>query len=162
MPRTVIVLTEDALRSTDADHIAALHPGADVRAEVLVAADTERHVVADLIDHLGLLDLRAAWDDVVGHHPSEAEARTEAADAVDVSVAELARAGLPATGYVVPEDPMPAVARAVGQTGAVELIVVTKPQMLEDTFHRTWSYRAREAFGIPVLHFYTGTEAVGR
>lgn len=160
MPRTVVVLTEDALRPTDAAHIAALHPEEDVEVEVLVPADTERNVVADLIDHLGLLDLRAAWDDVVGHH-SAVEARTEAAQALATSLAELARAGVVAAGYVVDDDPMPALARAIGSRTAVELIVVTAPQMLEDTFHRTWAHKARESFGIPVLHFYTGTERVG-
>ncbi len=162
MSRTVIILSEDALRSTDADHIAALHPGADIRAEVLVPADTERNVVSEFIDHLGLLDLRAAWDDVLGHHPTENEARAEASEAVETSVAELTRAGLPATGYVVADDPLPAVSRAIGQAGAIELIVVTEPQMVEDTFHRSWAVRARETLGIPVLHFYTGTDFVGR
>lgn len=161
MSRTVIVLTEDALRPTDADHIAALHPEEDVRIEVLVPADTERNVVAEFIDHLGMLDLRAAWDAVVGHHASDAEARSEAAVALASSLAELEHAGLRATGYVVEDDPLPAVARAIGRRSAVELIVVTTPQMLEDTFHRTWAHRAREAFGLPVLHFYTGTERVG-
>lgn len=161
MSRTVIVLTEDALRPSDAQHIAALHPEEDVEVEVLVPADTERHVVAEFVDHLGMLDLRAAWDAVVGRHPDAAQARAEAADALAGSVAELERAGMAAGGAVVDDDPMPALARAIGRTSAVDLVVVTTPQMLEDTFHRTWAHRARESFGIPVLHFYTGTTRVG-
>jgi hypothetical protein len=159
--RTVIVLTEDALRPSDAAHIAALHPEPDVTVEVLVPADTERNVVATIIDHLGLLDLRAVWDDVVGRHPSPENARSHAAAATNASVAELEHAGVTARGRVVADDPLQDVAKAIAATSATELIVVTKPQMLEDTFHRDWAHRARVAFGLPVLHFYTGTEFVG-
>lgn len=159
MARTIIVLTEDALRPSDAAHVVALYPDAAV--EVLVPADTERNVVAELVDSLGLLDLRAAWDAVVGHHPDATAARSEAAAALEASLAELGRAGAEATGRVVEDDPIPALSRTIGGTGASEIVVVTRPQMLEDTFHTTWAHRAREEFGIPVLHFYTGTEFVG-
>jgi len=83
--RTIIVLTEDALRPSDAARIVALYP--EDQFEVLVPADTERNVVAEFVDSLGLLDLRAAWDAVVGRHPSASEARTEAAEAVAASIA---------------------------------------------------------------------------
>ena len=159
MARTIIVLTEDALRPADVTHIVGLYP--EDRFEVLVPADTERNVVAELVDNLGLLDLRAAWDAVVGRHPSAGEARTEAAEALALSLAELGAAGATADGHVVDDDPLPAVAKSIVATEAAELVVVTRPQMLEDTFHRSWAHRAREEFGIPVLHFYTGTDFVG-
>ena len=163
MTQTVVVLTEEALRPSDAAHIGSLHPEPDVNVEVLVPADTEQNVVAAIIDHLGLLDLRAVWDDVVGRRrrPSREEALSEAAQAVQNSVAVLRGVGLAAQGRVVQDDPLPDLARTITATSATELIVVTKPQMLEDTFHRDWAHRARESFGIPVLHFYTGTEFVG-
>jgi hypothetical protein len=158
--RTIIVLTEDALRPSDAAHLVALYPE-DARFEVLVPADTERNVVSELVDSLGLLDLRAAWDAVVGRHPDAAQARTEAGKALAASLAELRRAGGEGEGRVVEDDPIPALSRAIGGTGAAEVVVVTRPQMLEDTFHTSWAHRAREEFGIPVLHFYTGTRFVG-
>ncbi len=161
MARTVIVLTEDALRPSDVAGIAGLHPEPDTRFEVLVPADTEQNVVAAIIDHLGLLDLRAVWDDVVGKHKDEAEARTDAAQALSASLAELAEAGCAADGRVVQDNPLPDLAKTIAATRAAELIVVTKPQMLEDTFHRDWAHRAREEFGLPVLHFYTGSGRVG-
>ena len=98
---------------------------------------------------------------VAGHHPDAATARTEAEEALRASLLEMERAGAQAAGRVVEDDPLPAVSRAIGGTGADELVVVTRPQMLEDTFHTTWAHRAREEFGIPVLHFYTGTDFVG-
>lgn len=161
MARTVIVLTEGALRPSDAAHIGRLHPEPDTLVEVLVPADTEQNVVAAIIDDLGLLDLRAMWDDVVGRHPSPEEARSDAANAVVASVKALRGVGLTAQGRVVADDPIPDLGKTLAATDADELVVVTKPQMLEDTFHRDWAHRAREKFGIPVLHFYTGTEFVG-
>lgn len=161
MARTVVVLTETALRPSDAAHISKLHPEPDTLVEVLVPADTEQNVVAAIIDDLGLLDLRAMWDDLVGRRPSPDEARTDAANAVVTSVKALRGVGLTAQGRVVGDDPIPDLARTIAATEADELVVVTKPQMLEDTFHRDWAHRAREKFGIPVLHFYTGTEFVG-
>ena len=161
MARIVIVLTEDALRPSDAANIAALHPEPETTFEVLVPADTEQNVVAAIIDHLGLLDLQAVWDDVVGRHKPEEQVRVDAADALAASLAELAHAGLTAQGRVVEDDPLPDLAKTITATSAAELIVVTKPQMLEDTFHRDWAHRARDAFGLPVLHFYTGTTRVG-
>lgn len=160
MTRIVIVLTEDALRPGDAEHIVELY-STDVAFEVLVPADTERNVVSELVDSLGLLDLRSAWDAVVGRHPDAATARTEASEALAASIAALRRLGARADGRVVEDDPIPALSRAIGGTGAEEVVVVTRPQMLEDTFHRSWAHRAREEFGIPVLHFYTGTDFVG-
>lgn len=161
MTRTVIVLTEDALHPRDAAHIAELHPEPDVHVHVLVPADTERHVVAEIIDHLGLLDLRGVWDEIVGRHPGPDQARLTAARALAESVRALGAVGLDADGRVVEDDPLPDVAKVLAATSAAELIVVTTPQMLEDTFHRGWAHRARETFGIPVLHFYTGTEFIG-
>lgn len=161
MTRTVIVLAEDALRPSDAAHIGWLHPEPDIRIEVLVPADTEQNVVAAMIDHLGLLDLRAIWDDVVGGHPNPDEARQEADRALASSLAVLHGVGLSAQGRVVDDDPLPDLAKTIAATSAHELIVVTKPQMLEETFHRDWAHRARESFGLPVLHFYTGTDFVG-
>ena len=44
---------------------------------------------------------------------------------------------------------------------ADEVIIVTMPHAVEDTFHSDWASRARETLGVPVLHFYTGTNLLG-
>ena len=119
MTRTVVVLTEGALRPSDAAHIAALLTPDDAQVEVLVPADTEHHLVAEIIDHLGLLNLRAIWNEVVGKHPSPEQARFDAAAAVTRSVNELRGAGLEAHGRVVADDPMPDLDKTITATGAI-------------------------------------------
>jgi hypothetical protein len=44
---------------------------------------------------------------------------------------------------------------------ASEVIVVTEPHAVEDTFHTDWASRARETLGVPVLHMYAGDWRLG-
>ena len=62
---------------------------------------------------------------------------------------------------VVQDDPLPSLVQAVRSHGAFEVVVVTAPKMLDDTFRRDWASRAREALGVPVLHLYTGSSIIG-
>ncbi|GAA1986796.1 hypothetical protein GCM10009718_25300 [Isoptericola halotolerans] len=159
-PRTVVVLTEDALTSADVEHITSLHPDDDVTYRVLVPADTEHNVVASVLDHLGMLELRAAWEDLVGREPDPAEATATAAEQVAESVGLLRAAGSVASGEVTEDDPLPTLRRAVSD-GGDEVVVVTYPHAVEDTFHTDWASRAREVLHVPVLHLYAGTSELG-
>ena len=160
MTETVVVLTEDALRPSDARQIVAHYDDRDVTFQVLVPADTQRNVLVDVIDALGILDLREAWDDLT-EEPDAPEARSEAAEAVSTSVARFDDVGGRAEGVVVQDDPLPALTQAVNNLRAAEVVVVTAPKLLSDTFRRDWASRAREALGVPVLHLYTGSSIIG-
>ncbi|WP_277213715.1 hypothetical protein [Isoptericola croceus] len=159
-PWTVVVLTEDALTSADVEHITSLHPDEDVAYRVLVPADTEHNVVASVLDHLGMLELRAAWDDLLGREPNPEQATTTAAEQVVESVELLRAAGVTAQGEVTQDDPLPALRAAVA-TGAQEIVVVTYPHAVEDTFHTDWASKARDTLQVPVLHLYAGTSELG-
>lgn len=159
MPR-IILLTEDALRPSDVENIRTLHGADPLTITVLVPADTERNVVADFIDHLSLFELRQAWDAITDRE-TESEARQEASDSLEQTVAALQAAGAQVTGTVVDDDPLPALTQAVTNGEVDEVIVVTRPHAVEDTFHQDWASRARENLGVPVLHFYTGTNLLG-
>jgi len=159
--QTVVVLTEETLLDTDVAQIVRHYAERDVRFEVLVPADTERNVLREVINDLGLLDLREAWDDLTDPDPDDREARVEAAEALRLSLALLEAAGATADGVVVQDDPLPALTQAVANHRAAEVVVVTKPKMLDDTFRRDWASRAREALGVPVLHLYTGSSIIG-
>lgn len=161
MTQTVIVLTEDTLLDTDVHQIVGHYTGRDVQYRVLVPAESHRNVLVEVINHLGMLDLREAWEDVTERHPDESRARAEATEALRLSVARLERSGAAAEGVVVQGDPLPALSRAVGDLSAAEVVVVTEPKMLDDTFRRDWASRAREALGVPVLHLYTGSTIIG-
>lgn len=154
----ITVLTEEALAAADVEHILSLHTGADF--EVLVPADTEQNLLASLVDHLSLGELREAMDEVLGREPAVTPELT-AAEQLDHSLAAFAAAGATATGAVVEDDPLPALHAAVDERGADEVIVVTTPHALEDTFHTDWASRARDELKVPVMHLYAGTSQLG-
>jgi hypothetical protein len=157
---TVVVLTEDALTTADVTHITSLHPDTEVTYRVLVPADTEHNVVSSVLDHLGMLELRAAWSELIGREPSPEAATRSAGEQVVESVEALRATGATATGEVTQDDPLPALSAAVA-AGGDEVVVVTYPHAVEDTFHTDWASRAREELHVPVLHLYAGTSELG-
>lgn len=158
---TVVVLTEDTLVDADVAQILALHDDPSLTYRVLVPADTERNMLVSFVDHLGLGNLRRALDDVIGREPEPTEAKAEAADQLAQSLATFAAAGATADGRIVEDDPLPALKAAVAAGWAREVVVVTYPHAVEDTFHRDWASRAREVLQVPVLHLYSGTSELG-
>jgi hypothetical protein len=158
---TIVLLTEQALDAPDAARIADLHEGETLDYFVLVPADTERNLLADVIDHLSLGELREALDAVRGREPKADAARAGASDALTASVSALQGLGAHAAGEVTQDDPLPSLAHAVTAQSAREVVIVTRPHAVEDTFHRDWASRAREVLGVPVLHVYAGTTFLG-
>jgi hypothetical protein len=155
----IVILTEEALTAADAERLTGLHADEPIRYRVLVPADVERNLLADVLDHLSLFQLREAWEAARGE---EEPSRAEAAVALKQSVAALIAAGVPAEGRVVEGDPVSALREEVASDGETqEVIVVTRPQLVEDTFHRDWASRAREVLGVPVLHVYAGSSFLG-
>jgi hypothetical protein len=173
----VLVLTEDTLTSADVDHITRLHAEDPVAYRVLVPADTERNVVTSIIDHLGMGELRQAWDDLRGKEPDARQATATAVERLEGSVKALRAAGVEVDGFVTDDDPLPALRAEVerlggeaagpdavgvqGPAGVREAVVVTYPHAVEDTFHSDWASRAREELHVPVLHLYLGTSELG-
>jgi hypothetical protein len=158
---TVIVLTEEALDAGDAARISALHEDETLNYRVLVPADTERNLLADVLDHLSLLELREAMDALRGKEHRHGDKPQDAGMALAASVEALQGLGVDATGEVTEDDPLPALHSAVERFGAREVVVVTRPHAVEDTFHRDWASRARDELGVPVLHVYAGTTFLG-
>lgn len=156
----VVVLTEQALGEADARHVTGLHQGEAVRYQVLVPADTERNLLVDVLDHLSLGELRKALAGLRSD-PDPHEARADAAQALAASLAALRAAGAEADGAVTDDDPLPSLEAAVAAAPAREVVVVTRPHAVEDTFHRDWASKARERLGVPVLHVYAGTTFLG-
>lgn len=161
MADLIVILTEQALDAGDAARITALHEDEALRYHVLVPADTERNLLVDVVDHLSLLELRKALHAVRGREPSGDQARATAAQALSASLAALRGNGAQAEGEVTTDDPLPAVRTSVAELGAREVVVVTRPHAVEDTFHRDWASRARDELGVPVLHVYAGTTFLG-
>jgi len=156
---SIVLLTEEALTTADAERLTRLHADEEVRYRVLVPADVERNLLADVLDHLSLFQLREALEAVRG---DEEPSRAEAATALEQSLAALAGVGVPAEGLVIEGDPVTELQKAVvADASTQEVIVVTRPHAVEDTFHTDWASRARELLGVPVLHVYAGSSFLG-
>jgi nucleotide-binding universal stress UspA family protein len=76
----------------------------------------------------------------------------EARAQVEASVRRLQATGARATGHVVSGEPIEALVTAVGELGAAEVIVLTRPHVVAEFFHLDWTSRARRKLGVPVLH----------
>lgn len=161
MAGPIVILTEQALGSGDADRILTLHRDEEPTFYVLVPADTQRNLLVDVVDHLSMLELRAALDSLRRHEPTGDAARADADEALRSSLEALRHTGCTVDGQVTNDDPLPAVREAVDRLGAREVVVVTRPHAVEDTFHRDWASRARDELGVPVLHVYAGTTFLG-
>ena len=156
---SIVLLTEEALTTADAERLARLHAGEEFRYLVLVPADVERNLLVDVLDHLSLFQLREALDAVRGE---EEPTRSEAASALTESLVALTGVGLTADGFVVEGDPVTALQKAVSADPDVqEVTVVTRPHAVEDTFHTDWASKARDLLGVPVLHVYAGSSFLG-
>ena len=88
-------------------------------------------------------------------------ARASAQQSLASSLEALRDLGKDAQGEVTTDDPLPAVKAEVERLGAREVVVVTRPHAVQDTFHRDWASRARDELGVPVLHVYAGTTFLG-
>ncbi|GAA4624859.1 hypothetical protein [Cellulomonas oligotrophica] len=161
MTDTILVLTEDTLAGSDVQHILDLHGGEDLAYRVLVPADTDRPLVPWIVDALSMGELREAWERATGGEPSRTQARATAQEQIDRSVAAFTAAGRTATGQITDDDPLPALRTAVAAGDVREVVVVTYPHMVEDTFHTDWASRARDQLQVPVLHLYSGTSELG-
>ncbi|MBN8882048.1 hypothetical protein EDD28_3063 [Salana multivorans] len=159
MPNTVVVITEDALLPIDVTHIRTIAgpDGTDVR--LIVPSEVRRSVVADFIDHLAVLDLKEAWEDLTGANDvTPDEAIATASDALARSVAALAEQGLDVASGTVADDVVAALRTELETAqGEIQVFAVTQPRAVADAFHRGWADRIEEELDVAVLHFYTGT-----
>lgn len=158
---TIVVLTEDTLVGADVEHILGLHDDPTLIYRVLVPADTERNMLVSFVDHLGMGQLREALSDVLRREPKPTEAKAEAADQLAESLAAFAAAGANTEGLIVDDDPLPSLRAEVAAGIVREIVVVTYPHAVEDTFHRDWASRARETLQVPVLHLYAESSELG-
>ena len=155
----IIVLTEEALKPVDVDKIVGLHADESPTYRVLVPADTDRNLLSSFLNHLSLFEMREALESL--RPVDRVEAHSDADTALASTLAEFDRHGVVATGEITADDPMPTVVEEVARLGAHEVVVVTEPHAVEDTFHTDWASKARETLGVPVLHMYAGDWRLG-
>ena len=159
VPGPTIVLTEVPLKDLDVTRITALHEGDEPAYRVLVPADTQRNVLVSVLNHLSLFEMREALESL--RPVDRTEAHTDAEATLAESLRVLTEAGVEATGAITEDDPLPTLEAEVARIHAGEVVIVTEPHAVQDTFHTDWASEARERLGVPVLHVYTGDWRLG-
>lgn len=156
---TTIVLTEVPLKPVDVERIVGLHEGDEPVFRVLVPADTKRNVLVSVLNHLSLFEMREALEAL--KPVNRTEAHTDAEQTLAESLSVLEQAGVEASGRITDDDPLPALQEEAERLDAGEIVIVTEPHAIQDTFHTDWASEARERLGRPVLHVYSGDWRLG-
>lgn len=154
---TIVLLTEATLTVHDVERVAHLHDPEPVRVHVLVPVETARNRLVAALDDIALGQLREA---VTEGGVAPEQARVSADNALQGAVSALRAAGAEAEGELVGSDPLPTTIARVRELDADEILVVTPPHLVEETFHRDWASRLRGQLDRPVLHVVSGTDRV--
>ena len=88
----------------------------------------------------------------------EDDARAEAQERLDASLAKLAEAGVQARGEVGDGDPVQAIEDALRTFGADEIIISTHPEGRSNWLERGVVEKARERFPVPITHVIVDLE----
>ncbi|MCC3274467.1 MULTISPECIES: hypothetical protein [unclassified Arthrobacter] len=161
MTSTIVVLTEESLVPGDIENLRALAGDTPTRFEVLVPADPGRNLLVDVLDNLSLLEFSAAFKNLTGDRPSKADEVKAAVTELAESLELMQASGLEATGTVTGEEPVTAVVETAKRTQADQVVVITTPHAIEDTFRTDWANEAQDRLGVPVLHLYSGSGFIG-
>ena len=87
------------------------------------------------------------------------EARAQAQQRLDASLARLRGEGIEASGEVGDGDPLQAIEDALRTFGADEIIISTHPEGRSHWLERGVVTRARERFAVPITHVVVDLEA---
>ena len=153
----VVLLIEQALSPADAAQVRSLHEGLDeqvvyhvllpledaaARIEASMGALTTGEMLASPAMTLSEVDLEAIRKDC------EERSSGELAE----TLTALTAAGAKATGQVVTDPPIDALAAKVTEVDGREAIILTRPHVVAEFFHLDWTSRARRKIGVPILH----------
>jgi len=153
---TVVLLVEQALTAADAAQVRSLHEGLEVEVHyhVLLPADDAAARVEAALGAMGTDTLPAPTMplDVEEVEAARAESERESEAALRSTLEALRTAGAVADGEIVGEDPVTALGDVVSRVDGREVIVLTRPHVVQEFFHVDWSSRARRTIGVPLLH----------
>jgi hypothetical protein len=152
--RTILVLSEGALRDHDVQRINDLFGPPPVQIRLFVPQGDDRGALTEAVEEITLGELGEVL------HPDRGFDEASARETAEAGVAALTAVGLTADAEVAPADPVAAVAAAASVEDAEQILVLTEPHPLEDTLHHDWASRLRLIAGIPVLHVLSGTDQV--
>ncbi|MGK5630382.1 indole-3-glycerol phosphate synthase [Streptomyces sp. URMC 123] len=153
---TTVLMIEKPLVPTDVELLTTLHGDEDTSFVVLMQPHGDQDRLLRALDDVALGELDQAVRE--GEEPEGNAAVRPAERALTHSLEALRAAGSEAVGQIVEEHPLDLLRSVVEQTHADEVIVLTRPHLVEEFFHRDWTSRARHKVGVPVLKLYAHEE----
>jgi hypothetical protein len=153
----VIVLAEQAMTAGDAAEVVSLHTGIEDEKHyhVLIPCDNAQLRVEMALGSLGGGETWASPampPDDVNTQELQDQLDSEAQTAVSVSVSALQALGHEASGEFTSDDPLESLDEVVSKQSASEVIVMTRPHVVQEFLHLDWTSKARRRLGVPVLH----------
>jgi hypothetical protein len=153
---TTVLMIEKPLVPTDVELVTTLHGDEPTSFVVLMQPHGDQDRLLRALDDVALGQLDEAVREV---EEREGHAGMQPAErALQHSLDALRAAGSEAVGQIVEKHPLDLLRTVVEQTRADEVIVLTRPHLVEEFFHRDWTSRARHKVGVPVLKLYAHTE----
>ncbi len=153
----VVLLIEQELSERDAAQVRSLHEALDqpVAYHVLLPMEDAAARIESSMGSLAAGDVMASPGMVMSEVDLEAVRRDceeRSASELKHTLAALRASGATATGTVVSEPPIDALAAKVAEVDGREAIILTQPHVVAEFFHLDWSSRARRKIGVPLLH----------
>ncbi|MEU6083949.1 indole-3-glycerol phosphate synthase [Streptomyces sp. NPDC047108] len=153
---TTVLMIEKPLVPTDVELVTSLHGDEPISFVVLMQPQGDQDRLLRALDDVALGELDEAVRE--GQEPEGHAALQPAERALQHSLEALRAAGGQAVGQITEKHPVDTLRSVVEETGADEVIVLTRPHLVEEFFHRDWTSRARHKVGVPVLKLYAHTE----
>ncbi|MGP4002126.1 indole-3-glycerol phosphate synthase [Streptomyces sp. 8N706] len=153
---TTVLMIEKPLVPTDVELVTTLHGDDPSSFVVLMQPHGDQDRLLRALDDVALGELDEAVHE--GEEPEGSAALQPAERALNHSIEALRAAGSQAVGQIVEKHPLDLLRSVVEETRADEVIVLTRPHLVEEFFHRDWTSRARHKVGVPVLKLYAHTE----
>ncbi|OEV04482.1 indole-3-glycerol phosphate synthase [Streptomyces oceani] len=153
---TTVLMIEKPLVSADVELVTTLHGDEAVSFLVLMQPRGDQDRLLRALDDVALGEL----DDVVheDEEPTSSDGQQTARAGLRHSVNALREVGADAVGQLIEKHPLDLLTKAVEETGADEVIVLTAPHLVEEFFHRDWASRARHRVGVPVLKLFAHSD----
>ncbi|MER5970492.1 indole-3-glycerol phosphate synthase [Streptomyces sp. NPDC002055] len=153
---TTVLMIEKPLVPTDVELVTTLHGDDPSSFVVLMQPHGDQDRLLRALDDVALGELDEAVHE--RDEPAGNAALQPAERALNHSLEALRAAGSQAVGQIVEKRPLDLLRSVVEETNADEVIVLTRPHLVEEFFHRDWTSRARHQVGVPVLKLYAHTE----
>jgi hypothetical protein len=153
----VVLLIEKTLSEADANQVASLHESLDdtVRYHVILPCEDAASRIETALGSIAASEVLATS---AMSYPEmdidelQREIRGEAQKSLDASMRLVHQTGHEVTGEVSSQEPVTALAAAVDNRKASEVIILTRPHVVAEFFHLDWTSKARRKIGVPCLH----------